>query len=156
MTTLHLGVIDQYYTTPPPPTKSGKRRRRKGRRIPTSTGDVAGYLENKYHVMETFFSFYEQRIGDALAESIAGEMENLMMGAPPSPEPLAEGTSKIESMFKMFISTGEVERVGITGVPTQASLNRKAGKGRPYGTRGLTSFIDSGLYEASFKSWVTG
>lgn len=156
MTTLHLGVIDQYYSNPPKTTKSGKPRRRpaKGTASSTSTGDVAGYLENKYGVMQTFFDAKQQQIADALADAMAGELENIVMGAPPSPEPLAEGTSKIENMFKMFISSGEVEHSGIVGTPTQASLDRRAGKGRRYGTRGLTSFIDTGLYESSFKAWV--
>ena len=67
MAMLHLGVVDVAYES------DGK---------PTTTGDVAGYLEDEYHVMRTFLELHEQDIADAVAQQLMGLMENAKMGQP--------------------------------------------------------------------------
>lgn len=119
-----------------------------------TTGDVAEILERRYGIMRAFYENQEVRIGVALANSVAAAIEDIVAGAPPARDPFAEGASKIETLMKQFISTGAVEHVGLPNVPTQASLMRRAGRAKRYGTRGLTSFIDSGLYESSMRAWV--
>ena len=140
---LHLGVLVQSYT------KSRD----------TTTADVAEILEAKYGVMGAFFEKYGQGIADGLAENL----NDFIVGMT---KPHAKGTqifngsmNKTEQQFKRFLSSKEAERVGIFGTPTQAALRgvnhrlshpyRKSNPRRP-------SFIDSGLYQASFKSWITG
>ena len=101
--------------------------------------------------------FYEQHKSDvalALEGSLAGALENLLMGAPSSVSPLGEGESKIQAAFQKFLSEKEMDRLGYPGIPTKASLmglshrfKGKHGSPRP-------SFIDTGLYETSFKAWV--
>lgn len=148
---LHLGVIDVPYSV------RATRKRSRSAAGTKTTGDIAEILEAKYGIMQAFFDSKSQEIADDLADSVQGAIESLIMGGPPQLAPFGTGTSKIEDAFKMFISTQEVERVGIPGVPTQAALRgvnhrlkrpyRKSNPRRP-------SFVDTGLFVASFKSWI--
>ena len=164
--TLNLGVLDIPYATPPAETKTPKAKKGKANRPvkPRSengtqtTGDVAGYLEKDYGVMQSFYDAKEGQIAKALEDSVAAALENLMLGSPAIANPFAEAQEEIESMFKHFISSQEVEHVGIEGVPTQAAkdgvnhrLKHPYAKGNPR----RPSFIDTGLYVANFKAWVS-
>lgn len=139
MPVLHLGVIDVPYAR-----RSGK-----------TTGDVAEILEAKYHIMEVFYQQNEALVARSLEKSVAGALESLLLGAPSSIDAFGAGTSGIEDRFKQFLSRREVEKLGYPGVPTQAALRgvshrfkgKRSGKRRP-------SFIDTGLYQSSFKVWV--
>jgi hypothetical protein len=163
---LHLGVLDLPYanetkTEKVPRAKKGqankpiKPKTESGRQ---TTGDVAEILEDKYGIMDTFAFARLPDIAKALEESIAGELETLMMGGRPSGNPFASAESSIGTMFKQFISTQQIEHMGIEGVPTQAALKgvnhrlkhsyAKANPRRP-------SFIDTGMYVANFKCWVS-
>jgi hypothetical protein len=151
---LVFGVIDLPYSYGRTRRKKKKGKTIKPKKLP-STGDVAGWLENKYHVMEVFFHSKESGVIKSLEDSVEEALENLMMGAPTSSiNPYAGGTSEIENLFKKFISSREIETLGIPGVPTKAALNgishrlkKKKGQRRP-------SFIDTGLYTSSFKAWI--
>jgi hypothetical protein len=144
---LHLGVIDRPYENASPD----------GSTAATTTGEVAQWLENRYHIMEIFYHFHEQEIADKLAEGMGDALEAVMVGAPPSLNPTTEALSTEETVFKLWLALGEVEKVGIPGVPTLAAQNRQSlrlklkkklrGPARP-------SFIDTGLYQSSFKMWV--
>lgn len=137
--TLHLGVVDVPYAD-----KSG-----------TSTGDVAGYLETKYHVMEHFYELNDEKIAAKLADSLAGQLENLLAGAPTEGvQPYAEAESAIDAEFRQFLALDVLASYGYPGIPTKAALagvnhrlKAKKGAGRP-------SLIDTGLYQGSFKAWV--
>jgi hypothetical protein len=150
---LHLGVIDRPYENASPD----------GSTAATTTGEVAQWLENRYHIMEIFYHFHEQEIADKLAEGMADALEAVMVGAAGGTgkvedfDPFAEALSEEEEIFKFWLALGEVEKVGIPGVPTLAAQNRQSlrlklkkklrGPARP-------SFIDTGLYQSSFKMWV--
>ena len=103
-----------------------------------------------------FFEVHKDEIAASLTEALRDAADAVMMGAPLAASPYAAGTSLIEARFKRFLYSQEVERLGIPGVPTRAALdginhrfkNPRTGKRRP-------SFIDTGLFEASFKAWVT-
>ncbi len=138
MPVLHLGVIVVPYNT-----ANGQ-----------TTGDVAEILEGKYHVMEHFYELHKDDIAVSLEGSMANALENLLMGAPTNLAPTGEATSKIEDRFKQFLSQKELDALGYPGIPTKASLKgvnhrlkKKKGAPRP-------SFVDTGLYESSFKAWV--
>lgn len=151
---LHLGVVDVPYAQAPP-----KGRSKKARSGTVTTGDVATWLENRYEVMGTFLDLHEQEIGDDLARSASDAIDSLGAGAPPSLDPFGSATSSIEDRFKQFLATGEMEKLGVAGVPTQAALDRRSGRkrsGRMKRRRGGTgvSFIDTGLYQSSAKVWV--
>lgn len=132
---LHLGVVDV-------PEPEGN-----------TTYGVATILEEKYGLFSKFAESHQQDIANNLAESVAGALETIMMGGAPS-DPFAAGASQIDQEFRKFLDTEEMAKLGVAGVPTKAALmgksirfKRKRGARRP-------SFIDSGVLQASFKSWV--
>lgn len=139
--TLHLGVLVQPY-------RSSSRQVRA-----VTTGDVAQWLENRYGIMGTFYKVHADDVfGPAIENSIEGSLESLLMGH--AVDPWASAMTRIESRFRDFISSREVERVGIRGTPTKRALmgissRLKRGRGprRP-------SFRDSGLYMNAFRAWV--
>ena len=139
MIVLHLGVIDMPYV-------SG------GQAVTTS--QVATWLESKYGVMQAFYDAHANEIVDDITDGLQGHLDNLLMGAPPGGDPFAAGCAKIKQRFSTFLSTQEVERAGLTGVPTQAALKGKSVRfKRGHGPR-RPSFIDSGLYETTNVEWV--
>ena len=172
MTTLHLGVIEQSYgwAAPPGETKLQEglrvsRRKKKraavrkllGLRSAVTTGDVAEILEAKYHVMETFYELHQEEIGDLIVRSLAAKIETIQQGGYAGyDEPFAGATSVIEDEFKQFLSQKVMETLGIPGVPTKAALAGVSHRFKhPYAQRAARpSFIDTGLYQASFKAWV--
>jgi hypothetical protein len=140
MPILHLGVVDQPYTT------GGK-----------TTGDVAEILEGKYGVMDHFVKKHEQDIATDLESSLEGVLQNMMLGGPAPQNPFSGGESAIDNRFKKFLSSKEMDALGVPGVPTQAALSgrSKRFKQKQKQSRGpRPSFIDTGLYQASFKAWV--
>ncbi len=140
MLTLHLGVVDLPY----PHETEG-----------TTTGDVAEFLEAKYHVMQTFYDAHEQDVAEALSEGMRDVLEATLMGAPAKNDPFLAGTTGIESLFHRFLESGEIEALGVEGVPTQAAKDRKSLRHKKkVNPRPRPSFIDTGLYDASFKAWV--
>lgn len=137
MITFHLGVIDVPYEDEN-----------------TTTGDVAEYLEEKYQIMQTFFDRYSNDIADLMANDMAASLENMMAGAPPAKDPLAESMSRIHDLFVAFLDNTEMN--GLSGVPTRRALEgisrrfkNKKGPPRP-------SFIDTGTYQAAMRAWVSG
>lgn len=137
-TTLHFGVLVQPY-------------RARG----LSTGDVAGFLEAKYGIMNAFYRVKGDKIGDFMANSVAGALESLMMGE--TIDPWAHGTQMIENEFREFISSKEAEKVGIPGTPTQAALRGVNHRLKhPYAKKNprRPSFNDTGLYMNSFRAWM--
>lgn len=151
---INLGVVDLPYshTANLGATRRGKH---KGRARASTTGDVADILEAKYGVMGAFVDRHSSEIEDALAESVRGHLESLLMGGPVTGDvydlTIAAG-SEIEVMFQKFLDAKEMDGL-VNGVPTQASLDgishrfkTKRGPARP-------SFIDTGLYQSSFRCW---
>lgn len=137
MITLHLGVMDIPY---------GDEN--------TTTGDVAELLEGKYKIMQTFFDRYGQDIADMMANDIAASLENMIAGAPPTRDPLAESMSRTHNLFVAFLDNEEMN--GLAGIPTRRAMEGiskrfKNKKGDP-----RASFVDTGNYQASMRSWVSG
>lgn len=178
MTTLYLGV-DEIPYAPPGAREPPKRKRKGGARparrrskqddvraflgLPKSamptTGDVATFLEAKYHIIEIFFEQNAQRIADAAADSYAGAIESLVMGAPVSLDPFGTVAGKIKQWFTEFLVNEELAKLGVPGVPTAAarkgvSHRKKHATAKSNAPR--PSFIDTGLYEAAFRAWVGG
>lgn len=144
---LHLGVVDLPYVKAQvgPAQQLGA----------ASTGDVATILEAKYSVMQTFFILHEQDVATAMEKSMAGALENLLLGAPAAPNLFMAAESDIDKQFRKFIASGEIETAGIDGVPTQAALDGvNHRKKKPRTGKRRVSFRDTGLYMNSFKAWV--
>jgi hypothetical protein len=133
---LHLGVLDIPYVDAEGIT----------------TGDVAEILEEKYGVLGAFMEVHGEEVATIMAEAVAGTIESLVAGV--SISPFAAAMPQIETLMKRWFTSQEVERVGLPGTPTGAALagvNRRLK--RAHGPR-RPSFIDTGLYTASLKSWI--
>lgn len=162
--TLNLGVIDIPYQSHQAPKKVAQAKKGKANKpvkaksdaATKTTGDIAEILEEKYGVLDTFAFARLPDIAKAIEESIAGELETMMMGGRPSGNPFQGAESAITTMMKNFISSQEIEHMGIEGVPTQAAKDgvnhrlkhpyAKANQRRP-------SFMDTTLYWQSLRAW---
>lgn len=152
---LLLGVVDLPYGKAP---KAKKRKGRASKSAPAlTTGDVAEILEAKYHPLRIFFELKQKKVAKSLEGSLAGALESLMMGAPPSLAPFGTATDEITGMMKQFIAKGEMERLGYPGVPTKAALDGVNHRlTHPYSKDNprRPSFIDTGQYQADLKAWI--
>jgi hypothetical protein len=149
---VHFGVIDLPYRAAGP-LKTGKTKP-KFNAGATTTGAVARILEDKYAVMQNFAALHIQDVAEVFSIGMAESLESLMMGAPASINPFGQATSETELLFKDYLSNSEIRQTGQPGVPTQAALKGvnhrlKSKKGAP-----RPDFIDTGLYQSSFKAWV--
>jgi hypothetical protein len=157
MTTLHLGVLDLPYADASY-KEVGQRKPKTKSTGSATTGDVAEFLENDYHVIESFYTVNEADIAERLAESSANALTAIMNGADPSTfNPVGEGTSEIEEEFREFLSMQVMDSMGVPNVPTHAaemgwSKRFKKSKAK---RASRPSFIDTGLYQNSFRVWVT-
>lgn len=163
--TLHLGVIDMPYHNYESPGKIAQAKKGKANKpvkpksdaSTKTTGEVAEILEEKYGILDSFAFARLPDIAKALEESIAGELETLLMGGHSGGHPFQSAETTITTMMKKFISAQEVEHIGIEGVPTQAAKDgvnhrlkhpyAKANERRP-------SFMDTTLYWQSLRAWV--
>jgi hypothetical protein len=166
MPILHLGVIDiPYVEAPAAPKKIAKAGRRPrphkkhaAKYGNVTTGDVAGFIENRYHVMEIFWELHQDAIAADFENSISGAIETLLMGGPANLDVMGTATSQLEDRFKQMLSGRELDTLGYPGIPTAAAEAGVSHRHKSGFTKNRTprpSFIDTGLYQASFKSWVT-
>ena len=122
-----------------------------------TTGDVADILERRYGVMRAYLTLREKAIGDAIANSMMGALETVKMGGPGGAgHALATATSQMEHLFKESLSMRAYDGL-LSGVPTGAAQRGVSHRfKRPYAKRPpRPSFIDTGLYQASFRVWTT-
>lgn len=159
---LHLGVIEVPYVEAPEVKKIPRAKKGKANKPlkaspelnMVTTVDVAQWLEKKYDVMQTFADQQEPAIAHVIEASLAGTLESIMMGAPANINAFGTAENEIGQMFRTFLDEEEVAAAGVPGTPTAAALagvnhrlKSKRGAPRP-------SFIDTGLYQASFRAWV--
>jgi hypothetical protein len=85
---------------------------------------------------------------------LEGQLENLIMGAPQNSIRYDQAGSAIENMFRNFLDLREMD--GMPGVPTAAAEHGVSHRFKhPYAKRASRpSFIDTGLYQASFVAEV--
>jgi hypothetical protein len=168
---LHLGVHDmayaaQFHSKASPSTSAQKAKRGMSAAHASTraqqaygkgmtTGEVAGILEAKYHLMETFWSMNRQTIAASIQQSIGGAITNVINGQPGPILLTAQAISDIETAFKQALSARAFDG-RIAGVPTQASLAGVSHRFKqPYAKRGSRpSFIDTGALQSSFAVWV--
>ena len=139
MPVLHLGVADMPYT------KGGQ-----------TTYEVAQILEDKYHVIEIFFEQKKSQIERILTASVESALKAVLKGLPVR-DPFSNANDEIETLFKEFLLTAEIEGLGYPGIPTAAALKGVSHRFKhPYAKANprRPSFIDTGTYENSFKAWV--
>lgn len=124
-----------------------------------TTGDVAQILEDNYGVMEVFVEDTGgiEAIAEALEKSAEEAIESILLGAPVHSVSLtAQAETDIETEFRKYLSNAWFDGL-IPGVPTQAALRGVSHRLlHPYDQNNpeRPSFIDTGLYQASFTVWV--
>lgn len=156
-TTLNFGVVDLPYANAP----RGAGEKRTGATV--TTGDVAGFLEDRYHVMELFWEIKQDDIVGAIERSWQNSADAIAMGAPLNLDPSGAAMAEISTMFHTFISTKQLDGI-VPGVPTQASLEgvshrfkKKKSKTKKKKNKGpRPSFYDTGLYLDSFVAFMGG
>ena len=138
---LLLGVNDVAYTDP-------------GSNRATTTGDVAGYLEDDYHVMRTFLELNEKDIGEELADAMAGEIESLAQGKPPHFD-MAGPMNKIEESFRDYLDRADWKKMsGQIIAAASAGVSHRKKRPNAKANKERTAFVDTGLYQASFRAWL--
>ncbi|NDU92421.1 MAG: hypothetical protein G3I10_07405 [Ferrovum sp.] len=118
--------------------------------------------------MRIFFEENEEFIGNALTDAMAGAIESLAQGkivnifsresSTRLGERVLSGTSftdKIDERFRDFLDAGEATQVSKQMVASaEAGVSHR--KKTPYAkdNPARPAFIDTGLYQASFRAWV--
>lgn len=134
-----------------------------------TTGEVAGYLEDQFHVMRTFLEIYEDQIGEFLADAMAGEIESLAQGKPvvifgrdidtQLGDRVISGTSvngKIEEAFRNYLDSREWKQTsGQTVDAAEQGVSQRKKSPNSSSNKARAEFFDTGLYSASFRAWTT-
>jgi hypothetical protein len=170
---LHFGVVETPYNSTSYQKAPKASKFRKGAPKPikrdravgsnvNSTGDVAVILEEKYHIFETFAEVLGfDVIASSLEHSLDDAIKDIQAGAPEKGLSVTlAAEQELETAFRIFIDQQEMDGTGTAGlpVPTKAALRGVNHRFlHPYakGNPARPSFRDTGLYEASFKAWMT-
>lgn len=144
--TLNLGVLDVAYG---------------GDKGAQTTGEVAEALEARYHVMEIFFELRRDKIANLLAEGMATQIADLMSGMRPNRDPFADIMQDIEVEFRAFLDADEIQKLmpltqQVTAAQMGVSKRFKDPNNRKGERDARPAFIDTGLFQASFRAWVSG
>ena len=124
------------------------------------TEQVANHLEESYDLFSAYVDNKKEKIANHLSSGIEQAIANIVAGKPYKRE-LNNSVAVIGKDLKNFINTKEAENLLAPGkgkypVPSQAALDGKSKKrSKPYakGARRPT-FVDSGIFVGSIKSWV--
>jgi hypothetical protein len=119
---------------------------------------IARILEDEYGIVEHFRDFNQDLISELMHEAMMDHDEELMStGRIELPA--------IEDLFKQFLNSNEMAKLGVGGVPVRASRRKvKVGEYRRRGrwVKGYTrlgatmrsSFVKTGTYRDSFRAWI--
>jgi hypothetical protein len=129
---IHFGVVDVAYS------EDGKSE---------TTFEVAKKLEAEYGVMRIFITAHEHEIADEMSEELMAMLDGPV-------RPANVHFTEVDAKFRDYLNKGEWEK--ITGRQTGAAADRKSARHKS-GTKTADrpSFIDTGLYRRSFRSWVS-
>jgi hypothetical protein len=144
---LHMGFLNTPYTkqaiaAPMAAAKAHEAKSRRHYSKTKTTQSVANILENKYGILEKFMELYEDDITDIIHEKldsfiIQSLSEKRKVTSERMVQYMKPNTVRIEKMFRGFLDRDE------TGETVKAAMKRS----KP-------PFIRTGLYRASFRSWV--
>jgi hypothetical protein len=121
-----------------------------------TTVSVANDLEKRYHILDKFQEMYEDQITDIVIDSYADGIEAMFNGQKPG---LVDSVNKkagdIEKMFRDSLTNKEYDGK-LSNVPTVAAQRGVSHLfAHPYARRApRPSFIDTGMYQASFTAWA--
>ena len=166
---LHLSVIDVPYAALLP--VKGKKLRssaaviKKFKKVITppspaagkTTGDVAEFLEAKYHVMQHFWDKCGSEVCDALTQDMLDAFADRVSGRNIAAPDFTAATSKMHQMFNEFIDRREMDGAPGPRVPTTAArlgINHRLKHPYAKANPERPSFKDTGTYMQSFTAWV--
>jgi hypothetical protein len=114
---------------------------------------IARILEAEYGIVQHFLTLHKDTISELIHQALADSLETGEI----------ELTS-VEKLFHQFLDSGEIERLGIPGTPTEASKKKtkvgthiRRGKwvsGYTRRQRARASFVKTGTYRDSFRAWI--
>lgn len=127
-----------------------------------TTYEVAKKLEKKYQVMGIFVEKEMNNIQQVVVDAVLGEIDNMKMGKPKTT--LGNRTlGGIEELFRDFLDADEWQnitgktimaaRMGITS-RKKMTIERLLVNGFMGGDEPRPAFIDTGLYQATFRAWI--
>lgn len=119
-----------------------------------TTAQVATWLERRYGILGSFANVKGGKIAKAIEKSVSDTIQDIASGAPRRPL-LAAACPEIEEMMRDWLSSQDVEKQGIKGVPTKAALGGVSGRFKS-GKKGSRrpSFIDTGLMQRNYRAWT--
>jgi hypothetical protein len=163
--TLHMGFVNTPYTSetimrPATSAKAeAKRKRKRGFSKTMTAQKVANILEGKYNIVETFSEIHEEEIHNIMHDGFKEIAKNMIEKRGGSSNAslknlMKPSTDHIQSMFRQFLDSEEMNGM-VPGVPTGAALlGIRHGRGSKTKKGQRPSFVDTGIYKASFRAWV--
>ena len=121
----------------------------------TTTAKVAEILEAEYHVMGVFAELYGKQISELITKNIGDDLDALMHGEPVSQAPLGNAMQKIQQDFRSYLDADEWQKTtgqAIAAAQNGVSHRFKNVAGKERGPR--PAFIDTGLYQSSFRAEI--
>lgn len=104
--------------------------------------------------MRTFVELHESEIGDLLRDAMAGELESITQGKPAMFD-VAGPVGKIESEFRDYLDKGEWRTAsGQVIQAAEAGISHRRKKSHAKKNPKRQAFVDTGLYQASFRAWL--
>ena len=164
---LRMGFINTPYTTetiarPATSARIESRRSRRRSFSKTMTAEsVAAILEEKYQIVETFSDIHREDIEKPVLDLFAQVAADIASGrrpyrSAPLSSLLRPATREIERSFQRFLMEEQMNG-RVPGVPTQAALSGvRSGRGSKTKSGPRPSFIDTGIYRASFRVTADG
>lgn len=134
---IHLGVIDVPYSDKIEGAKE-------------TTHEVAMDLEYRYQIMELYIKSRAKFIDETLAKALKDALFAKMKGLPVPKNVIAGADDRIESDFRAWL---DAESHGIPRTLAGQKGIRHRFKQVEHGLP-RPSFIDTGLYQQSFRVWL--
>jgi hypothetical protein len=147
----------------------------------TTTAEVADILEKNYAVMDTFFTLYQDKIAQWLADDMAASIQTLvnsggtidtsgrgssaahqLAGKKRTVSGSQSGTytygadQKIEAAFRQFLFSGEMDKIHGSPISAaaQAGKTKRTKSGYTKGRKPRPFGVDTGLYVSAFRAWT--
>ena len=104
--------------------------------------------------MQVFYQLHEQEIGNEIARTVANNMDALLQGERVPSLPFAGADQKIAHWFRNYLDSDEWQKT--SGQAIAAAQNGVSHRfKKPKAKRGpRPAFIDTGLYQASFRAQI--
>jgi vacuolar-type H+-ATPase subunit E/Vma4 len=139
--------------------KESKRSKQRGFSRTMTAKKVADILEGKYGILETFYEIHEDEIKNIMHEGFKEVAERIITEREGRTTAkiknlMKPSTNQIEELFRSFLDQEEMNGM-VEGVPTKAAMSGvRHGRGSKTKHGARPSFIDTGIYRASFRAMV--